>query len=129
MNNAKKIKNLLNKYMIASLLIIPIFNCAAEEFDSPEISADVADCAAVYKFSAGTATDSKSKKEFSKIQKKYEKRLFNTMRSQAEEIQDLAFQVLTSQLQVERKKDPENGALNLLLEKQRLCADKFPEFK
>lgn len=130
MNKENKFKNLLKRHVIASLLTATALSCSAEEpFDTPETSADVVTCAAVYKLSAGTAIESKSKKEFAKIQKKYEKRLFNTLRSQSEEIQNMAFQMLTSQLQAERKKDPEYGAVKLLVEKQNWCGDKFPDFK
>lgn len=129
-NPNMKLENKVSKVVFVSVLISSLCSLnshAKEASDTMEVASDVAMCAAVYKFSAGVEVDSKSKKEFSKIQRKYEERVSKTLRSASTEILDYAFYVLTSEMQSARAKDAENGVLNLLKEHQQSCSVNFPQ--
>lgn len=127
--NTMKLKRITSNIVLTSILTLNPYSVSAyakESSDTMEVATDVAMCVAVYKFSAGTAVDIKSKKEYSKAQQKYEERVYKTLRSASAEIQDYAFQVLVSEMQSARVKDSENGALNVLAEHQNSCSENFP---
>jgi VIT1/CCC1 family predicted Fe2+/Mn2+ transporter len=98
----------------------------AQSFDSPEVSADVAHCAAVFKIAAATVSDEKYRNAFNSRREKLMARLHYTLSAMTNEIANEAEKALVQKLKDERSRDEAQGAGKYLAERAQFCDKTFP---